>query len=91
MNNNHLFYAVTRSASETLSSTIFDDRFPSYVLTVVSQFIVTLTKKTLFFKFPWLEFRFKSFLELHAHFKGFMSIRMRKLHTESQIPANTYD
>ena len=27
-------------------------------------------EKTLLFKFPWLELRFKSFLELHAHFKG---------------------
>ena len=45
MNNIRYFYAVTRSASETLSSTIREDGFPPYVLTVVSQFIVILTKK----------------------------------------------
>ena len=45
MNNNRYFYAVTRSASVTLSSTIFEDRFRPYVLTDVSQFIVILTKK----------------------------------------------
>ena len=44
MNNNRYFYAVTRSASETLSSTNFEDRLPPYVLTVVSQLIVVLTK-----------------------------------------------
>ena len=38
------------------------------------------------FKFLWLEFRFKSFLELHVHFKGFVCIRMRKMHAERQIP-----
>ena len=43
------------------------------------------------FKFPWLEFRFKSFLELHVHFKDFMCIRMRKLHAECQIPADAHD
>ena len=65
---------------------------PPYVLTVGRQFIVILTKKkTLLFKFPWLEFRFKSFLELHVHFKGFMYIRMRKLHAERQIPADAHD
>ena len=36
MNNNHKFYIVTQSASETLSSTIFEDRFPPYDLTVLS-------------------------------------------------------
>ena len=41
----------------------------------------------LFFKFLWLEFRFKSFLELHMHFKGFVCLRMRKLHAECQIRA----
>ena len=34
MNNSRKFYNVTQSASETLSSTIFVDRFPPYVLTV---------------------------------------------------------
>ena len=47
--------------------------------------------KTLFFKFLWLEFRFKSFLELHVHFKGFVCLRMRKLHAECQIPADAHD
>ena len=45
MNNNRSFDAQTRFASETLSSTIFEDRFSPYVLTIVSQFIVILTKK----------------------------------------------
>ena len=45
----------------------------------------------LFFKFLWLEFRFKSFLELHMHFKGFVCLRMRKLHAECQIPADAHD
>ena len=48
-------------------------------------------EKKLLFKFPWLEFRIKSFLEFHMHFKGFMCIRMRKLHAEWQIPADTHD
>ena len=47
-------------------------------------------EKTLF-KFPWLEFRFKSFLELHVHFKGFMGILMRILQAECQIPAEAHD
>ena len=38
-------------------------------------------KKTSF-KFLWLEFRFKSFLELHMHFKGFMCILICNLHAE---------
>ena len=42
-------------------------------------------EKTLLFKFPWLEFRFKSFLELLVHFKGFMCIRMRKLHQNARF------
>ena len=64
--------------SETLSSTIFENRFPPFVLTVVDQFnvIFSFYRKTLLFKFLWLEFRFKSFLELHVHFKGFMYIQM---------------
>ena len=45
----------------------------------------------LFFKFLWLEFRFKSFLELHVRFKGFVCLRMRKLHAEGQIPADAHD
>ena len=70
---------------------MFGDRFPPYVLTVVSQFIDILTeKKTVFFRFPWIEFRFKSFLELHVHFKGFMCIHMRKLHAECQL-MHTFD
>ena len=89
MNNNRLFDTVTRSASETLSSTLYEDRFPPYVLTVVSrQFIVILTKKRCCLSF---NNRFKSFLELHVHFKGFMCIHMRKLHAECQIPADAYD
>ena len=48
-------------------------------------------QKTLFFKFLWLEFRFISFLELHVHFKGFVCLRMRKLHAECQIPADSHD
>ena len=100
MNNNHLFYAVTRSASETLSSTIFEDRFLPYVFTIKSQCVVILTtttkkkkkkKKTLMFKFLWLEFRLKSFLELHVHFKDFVCIRMRKLHAECHIQADAHD
>ena len=67
MNNNRSFYAVTRSASEALSSTSFEERFAAIFLTIVSQLIVILTKKTLF-KFLWLEFQFKSFLVLHVHF-----------------------
>ena len=58
-----------RSASETLSSTIFDNRFPPFILTVVSQFNVILTINCLSL---WLEYRFKSFLELHVHFKCFV-------------------
>ena len=85
------FTLWSRSASETLSSIMFGDRFPPYVLTVVSQFIDILTKKTVLFRFPWLEFRFESFLELHVHFKGFMCIRMRKLHAECQMPADAHD
>ena len=46
--------------------------------------------KTLLFTFLWLEFRFKSFLELHMHFKGFMCIRMRKLHQECEVPADAH-
>ena len=65
----------------------FEDRFPPYVLTVVSQF----NANTLFFNFLWLEFRFKSFLKLHVHFKGFMCLRMRKLHAECQIQADVHD
>ena len=84
---------MSRSASETLSSTIFEECFPPYVLTMLNQFNVILTKekKTLLFKFLWLEFRFKSFLELHVHFKGYINIRMRKLHAECQIPADEHD
>ena len=48
-------------------------------------------EKTLLFKFPWLEFRFNSSLELHVHFKGFMCICMRKLHAQCQIPADAQD
>ena len=36
MNNDPKFYAVTLSACETLSYTIFEDRFLPYVLTFVS-------------------------------------------------------
>ena len=79
------------SVSETLLSTIFEDCFPPYVLTGGSQFNVILTKKTLLFKFLWLEFRFKSFLKLHVHLKGFICIHMRKLHVECQIPADEHD
>ena len=83
---------MSRFASETLSPTTFEDRFSPYVLTVVSQFNVILTKKkTLLFKFLWLEFRFKLFLELHAHFKYFMCIRMRTLHEECQVRADAHD
>ena len=82
---------MTRAASEILSSTIFEDRFPPYDLTVVNQFIVILTKKTLLFKFPLLEFRFQSFFELYMHFKGFVYLRMRKLNAVSQIPADAHD
>ena len=69
MNTNSLLHAVTRSASETLSSTIFEDRFPPYVLTVVSYFIVILTNK----KRCCLSFGGKiqiqvKILELHVHF-----------------------
>ena len=38
----------------------------------------------------WLEFRFKSFLELHLHFKNFMCISMRKLHEKRQVEADAY-
>ena len=47
--------------------------------------------KMLLITFLWLEFRFKSFRELHMHFKGFMCIRMRKLHEEHQVPADAHD
>ena len=47
--------------------------------------------KTLLFRFLWLEFRFKSFLQLQVHFKGFMCIRMRKLHKECTVPADAHD
>ena len=81
---------MSRSAPVTLSSTMFEDRFPSYVLTFVSEFNVILKKKTVFFKFLWLEFRFKSFLELYVHLNGFMCICMRKLHAESQIQTDAH-
>ena len=45
MNNNRSFYAVTRSASETESPTFSEGRFPPYVLTIVNQFTVILTKE----------------------------------------------
>ena len=38
-------FTLSRSASETLSSTTFEGRLPPYVLTVVSQFNVILTKQ----------------------------------------------
>ena len=73
-------FTLSRSAFEALSSTIFEACFPPSGLTVGTQFIVILTKKkTLLFKFLWLEFRFKSFLEMQVHFKGLMCIRMRRL------------
>ena len=84
-------FMLARSASETLSSTIFEVRLPPYFLTIVSQFITILTKTTLVFKFLWLEFQFKSFLELHVHFKGFMCKHMRKRHAECQISADAHD
>ena len=90
MNNSRLCYAVTRSASETLSYTNIEDGFSPYVFTFVSYFINILTQKTLLFMFPWLEFRFKSFLELHVQFKGFMCIRLRKLHEKRQVPADAH-
>ena len=79
---------MTRSASEALISTIFEGLLPPYVLPVVSQFIVILKKNV---EFLWLEFRLKSFLELHMRFKDFMCIRMRKLHAEGQIQADAHD
>ena len=45
----------------------------------------------LLFTFLWLEYRFKSFLESHVHFKGFMCIRMRKLHEKCQVPADAHN
>ena len=39
MNTNRLFYDVIRSASETLSYTNFEDRFPPYVLIFVSNLL----------------------------------------------------
>ena len=51
MNNNHKFYIVTQSASETLSSTIFEDCFPPFVLKVLSLFTVILTRKGHCFSF----------------------------------------
>ena len=48
-------------------------------------------EKKVLFKFPRLEFRFKSCLELHVHFKGLMCIRMHKLHAECQIPADAHN
>ena len=66
----------------------FEDRFPPYVLTAVSQFNAILTQTTQLFKFLWLEFWFKSFLGLNVHFKGFMCICMRKLRAKCQMPAD---
>ena len=56
MNNARKFYAITQPASELLSSTIFEDRFPPYAFffflfffffffTVLSKCIVILTNK----------------------------------------------
>ena len=88
MNTNHLFYDVTRSVSETLSYTNFEDRFPPCF--DIWELICHFNLKTLLLTFLWLEFRFKLFRELHVHLKGFMCIRMRKLHEERQVPADTY-
>ena len=67
-------------------------RFPPHVLILVSQYNAILTgEKTLLFKFLWLEFRLKLFLELHVYFKGFMCIRMHKRHAECQVPADAHD
>ena len=82
---------MTRSASEALISTTFDGLFPPQFLTVVSQFIAILKKKTFIIEFLLIKFRLKSFLELHVHFNGFICIRMRKLHAESQIQADACD
>ena len=51
----------------------------------------TLPKYTLLFKFLWIEFGFKSFLELHVQFNRFMCIRMHKQHAECQIPGDAHD
>ena len=90
MNHSRLFYAMTRSASETLSYNNFEDRIPPYVLKFVSSFFFFFfffflfwhfNAKTLF-TFVWLEFRFKSFLEMY--------IRMHKLHEERQVSADAH-
>ena len=91
MNNSHSFYAVTQSASETLSSTIFEDCFAAICFDNCEPIYCHFNEKKLLFKFLWLEFRFKSFLVLHVHFKGFMCISMCKLHAECQIPADAHD
>ena len=52
--------------------------------------LIYFNAKTSLIMFMWLEFRFKSFLELHMHFKGFMCIRMHKLHEEFQVPADAH-
>ena len=57
-------------------------------LTVVSQFIVILKKKTLTIEFLRIKFGLKSFLELHVHLDGFICIHMHKLHAECKIQAD---
>ena len=47
--------------------------------------------KTLLITLLWLEFRFKSFHELHEHFKGFICIRMRKLHEVNHVSVDAHD
>ena len=78
MNNSRLFYAVTRSASETYTN--FEDHFHPYVFGICELIYCHLNAKPSLFTFLWLEFRFESVLKLHVHFKGFICIRMRKLH-----------
>ena len=82
---------MSRSVSEKLSSAILRIVFRHTFWQLWVNFWCHFNAKTLFFKFLWLEFRFNSFLELHVHFKGFVCLRMRKLHTECQIPADMHD
>ena len=91
-NDTHLFfYAVTQSASETLSYTNSEAHFPPNSFDICELIYCHFNAKTLLFTFLWLEFRFKSFLELHVHFKDFICISMRKLQEELQVPADAHD
>ena len=83
-----LFYAVTQSALNIVKQ--FWWSFSAICSDICELIYCHVNAKTLF-TFLWWEFWFKSFLELHVHFKDFMRIRMRKLQEERQVPADAHD